>query len=402
MHRSDKAPDGAVWPVKRGLARLRSSGQLCEEPSRCPSWLRIFGATFLVALAAGLPVTLAASTAAASSSAASATNNYCQDGFDLAASPGPNGGDVSLSWCEPVGDPNAPYGYYIEEGTSQGNESTQVNSSPFPDTTTSYDVPDLTGGVTYYFVVKAVSSVVSAVYLRGSSINSTEAYAAASTGTQDMAPGAPTLVSASPGDAQVSLSWTAPESDGGSPITGYRVYDWTQGSSPAVVANPSGTSTTVPGLTNGNTYYFEVTAVNAVGESPLSNEISAMPAQQQSSGGQSGSGQSGGGQSGGQSGGGQLGGQQGAQTAPSTSSALVPLISAGIGVFVIVGSVIAVRRLRARRPPSVPPQPSVRVVQDAGTPGGVRVQPTGTQPTLAVRIEPHPGTCTTLIEEIRR
>jgi hypothetical protein len=44
----------------------------------------------------------------------------------------------------------------------------------------------------------------------------------------------------------------------------------------------------------------------------------------------------------------------------------------------------------------------VRVVRDTGTPAGVHVRPTGTQPTVAVRIEPHPGACTTWIKEIRR
>ena len=36
-------------------------------------------------------------------------------------------------------------------------------------------------------------------------------------------PGAPTGVQGSPGDGSVSLSWTAPASNGGSAITGYRV-----------------------------------------------------------------------------------------------------------------------------------------------------------------------------------
>jgi hypothetical protein len=101
-------------------------------------------------------------------------------------------------------------------------------------------------------------------------------------------------------------------------------------------------------------------------------------------------------------GGGSGGAQQGGQHPQPTSSALMPTISAGIGVLVIVGSAIALRRLRVRsRPPSVP-QPSVRVVRDTGTPAGVHVRPTGTQPTVAVRIEPHPGACTTWIKEIRR
>jgi hypothetical protein len=72
MHGGDQAPDSAVWPVKQALARLRRGGELCAEPARRPNWLRALGETFLVAIAAGLPATLAVGTAAASSSATSA------------------------------------------------------------------------------------------------------------------------------------------------------------------------------------------------------------------------------------------------------------------------------------------------------------------------------------------
>jgi hypothetical protein len=133
-----------------------------------------------------------------------------------------------------------------------------------------------------------------------------------------------------------------------------------------------------------------VKAVNAVGESDPSNEahIFLPTTGNQSGGNQSGGNQSGGNQSGGYS--------------PPTGSVLVPAISAGVGILVIIGSVIAVRRLRARPRPPLVPQPTVRVVRDAGPPSGVRVRPTGTQPTVAVRIEPHPGAITTLIEEMQR
>jgi hypothetical protein len=38
------------------------------------------------------------------------------------------------------------------------------------------------------------------------------------------APGAPTGLAATAGNAQVSLSWGAPASNGGSAITSYKVY----------------------------------------------------------------------------------------------------------------------------------------------------------------------------------
>ena len=37
------------------------------------------------------------------------------------------------------------------------------------------------------------------------------------------APGAPNLTAANPGNDSVALNWTAPVSNGGSPITGYEI-----------------------------------------------------------------------------------------------------------------------------------------------------------------------------------
>lgn len=83
----------------------------------------------------------------------------------------------------------------------------------------------------------------------------------------DTAPVAPTGVTASPQAGGAALSWTAPVSDGGSPITEYRVY---QEGVDAAVATSTSLTATVTGLAPGTTARFAVTAVNAVGESPRS------------------------------------------------------------------------------------------------------------------------------------
>ncbi|HTW05930.1 MAG TPA: Ig-like domain repeat protein [Acidimicrobiales bacterium] len=90
-------------------------------------------------------------------------------------------------------------------------------------------------------------------------------------------PGAPTGLSATPGNGQVSLSWSAPTSDGGSPITSYNVYEGTSSGGETLFAITSGTTYPVTGLSNGTKYYFEVTALNGVGEGPDSNEAFATP-----------------------------------------------------------------------------------------------------------------------------
>lgn len=94
------------------------------------------------------------------------------------------------------------------------------------------------------------------------------------------APGAPTSLQAVAGDTQVSLSWAAPAADGGSGITSYKIYRGASPGGETLLVNPAGTGTTYTdsAVTNGSTYYYQVSAVNAIGESARSNEASATPA----------------------------------------------------------------------------------------------------------------------------
>ncbi|MFN2641141.1 MAG: fibronectin type III domain-containing protein [Actinomycetota bacterium] len=90
-------------------------------------------------------------------------------------------------------------------------------------------------------------------------------------------PGAPVL-SGTAGNASASLSWSAPSSDGGSAITGYKVYRGTASGGETLLATLGNvTSYTDNAVTNGTTYYYQVSAVNSVGEGARSNEVSLRP-----------------------------------------------------------------------------------------------------------------------------
>ena len=129
-----------------------------------------------------------------------------------------------------------------------------------PATATSQTITGLTNGTVFTAQVRAVNLV-------GPGPFSAESNPVVPVGL----PGVPTDVSATRGDRSAVVQWTPPASDGGSPITGYRVQV-RRGTTVlnTVVVSGTATGTTVNGLTNGVTYNFRVAAVNAQGASALS------------------------------------------------------------------------------------------------------------------------------------
>src|SRR5437667_161515 len=91
-------------------------------------------------------------------------------------------------------------------------------------------------------------------------------------------PSAPQNLAATGGNAQVTLTWQAPASDGGSPITNYKIYRGLAPTTETLLTTVGNVLTyTDTTVTNGVTYYYQVSAVNAAGEGPRSNEASATP-----------------------------------------------------------------------------------------------------------------------------
>ena len=91
-------------------------------------------------------------------------------------------------------------------------------------------------------------------------------------------PPAPTSLTATGGNAQVALTWTAPTVLAQTPITGYTVEYTPSGSSASTVSTGStATSYTLTGLTNGTSYSVRVRATNAVGTGSYSSSASVTP-----------------------------------------------------------------------------------------------------------------------------
>ncbi|MDT5011669.1 MAG: trimeric autotransporter adhesin, partial [Mycobacterium sp.] len=104
------------------------------------------------------------------------------------------------------------------------------------------------------------------------------------TGTGLTRPGAPTIGAATAGNGTATVAFTPPAVTGGSPITGYNIFEGTksggEGTTPINTAPLPATARgyTVKGLSNTHTYYFTVQAVNAIGSSASSKEATATPA----------------------------------------------------------------------------------------------------------------------------
>jgi uncharacterized repeat protein (TIGR02543 family) len=84
-----------------------------------------------------------------------------------------------------------------------------------------------------------------------------------------LVPGAPAGLSSSANGTTITLSWSAPASNGGAPITGYSVT-----SNAGLGCSTAGTSCVISGAVEGFTYVFFVTATNSAGSSASSASAS--------------------------------------------------------------------------------------------------------------------------------
>jgi len=179
--------------------------------------------------------------------------------INLMATPG--NGQVALVWTAPqeVTDAIESYEYSTDGGATW---------KPIPGsdgTTTSFTVDGLVNGTTYSIAIRADNDI---------------GFGASSvvTATPYTIPGAPTITNAASGNGQITLTWTAPSSDGGSAITSYQ-YSTDNGAAWTTVpgSGASTTSYTITGLANGTAYNCTVRAVNAAGNGPAATSVSVTP-----------------------------------------------------------------------------------------------------------------------------
>ena len=186
---------------------------------------------------------------------------------------------ATVSWISPASTGKGPLSGYTVK-SSPGGITVAASASA-----SSANVSGLTNGATYTFTVTARNAV-------GSSLPSqpSNPLTPTSSGAGAAVPSSPTGVTASAGNAQATVSFTAQSSNGGSTITSYAVTASPGGASVA----GSGSPLTVTGLTNGTSYTFTVKATNSVGTGPASTASNAVTPTASTAGGGGGGGGAGG------------------------------------------------------------------------------------------------------------
>lgn len=156
----------------------------------------------------------------------------------------PGNASATVAWAPPSDTGSFPVSGYVVRA--------QPGAQTCLSTSTSCTVEGLSNGLAYTFTVTAFSAA-----------GMGPAGAASSPVTPRTTPAAPTRVRAALGDSTATITWSAPVTNGGAPITGYRVTTIPTSGGCTVTA----TTCTLTGLTNDQQYVVSVVATNAAGSS---------------------------------------------------------------------------------------------------------------------------------------
>jgi titin len=165
--------------------------------------------------------------------------------------------DGALTVAAVVGDDGGSSVTGMEYSVDHGAWTPTGTTSP------TFTITGLDNGTTYMVAVRADSAI-------GDGDPSAPQSAAPLT-----VPDAPLGVLAASDSESADVTWTAPGSDGGSPITGYTAtaYASSDGTSPVGTCSTTTLACTVSGLNDGTTYYVGVVATNAAGSGVSSDPL---------------------------------------------------------------------------------------------------------------------------------
>ena len=172
----------------------------------------------------------------------------------------PGNAQATVVFDAPADNGSAITGYTVQVSDGTNTRNVSCDASPCL-------VDGLTNGTAYTFVVVATNDV-------GDSDPSDPSDPVIPV----TVPVAPTGLTLGSQDGSAAVSFTAPESDGGTPITGYEVSldggEW----APLTTTGTDTLTAVLTGLTNGTPYSVRVRAVNAVGNGAVSDASSVTPA----------------------------------------------------------------------------------------------------------------------------
>ncbi len=163
----------------------------------------------------------------------------------LTATPG--NAQVTLNWTEPLFIGGSGIDYYViyQNGIALTDHPSGLT----------FNVEGLSNGHEYEFTVAAHN------------LTGTGAMSNVASSIPRTFPAAPSGLCAIANHSQVSLNWSVPTSNGGSPIIGYNIYRSTsETGNYSLIASPSGPTYNDTELANGQTYWYKVSAVNGFGE----------------------------------------------------------------------------------------------------------------------------------------
>jgi len=174
---------------------------------------------------------------------------------------------VTLNWtADPAANKVTTYNVYRVGQTFTGPWAS-------PTGTTFTNASGIVNGTQYCYQVSATNASGSSA--ESAAVCATPNVAVVTTPVVPAVPAVPTSVTASPGNAQVTLNWTAnPAAD---KVTTYNVYRVGQ-TFTGPWASPTGTTFTNAGsVVNGTQYCYQVSATNTVGASAESAAVCATP-----------------------------------------------------------------------------------------------------------------------------